>query len=164
MPSQSTTHTLSMIDYDSELQRHQDALRRVLNVRRSDRLLDIGCGAGQTTRDAALIASHGRVMGIDIAEHALREARQLTLAAGIRNVDYVRGDAARHPFQPESVDLVISRFGTMFFSDPVSAFTSIRSVLRPAGQLVMMVWQAAQRNAWAVDRQRPPSIRPVRGR
>jgi SAM-dependent methyltransferase len=140
-----------MIDYDSELQRHHRALWRAVNIRRRDQLLDIGCGAGQTTRDAALTASDGRVLGIDTAEQALRHARQLTLAAGIRNVDYVCGDAERHPFQPESVDLVISRFGTMFFADPVSAFASIRSVLRPAGRLVMMVWQTAQRNEWTLS-------------
>jgi SAM-dependent methyltransferase len=139
-----------MIDYDSELRRHHHALRRAFDVRRRDRVLDIGCGAGQTTRDVALIARDGGVLGIDTAEHALRHARRLTLAAGLRNVDYVCGDAAQPPFQPASVDVAISRFGTMFFADPASAFTNLRGVLRPAARLVMMVWQAAHRNAWAI--------------
>lgn len=142
--------TTPMIDYDSELRRHHRALCRALAVRRRDQVLDIGCGAGQTTRDAALVASDGGVLGIDTAEQALRQARRLTLAAGIRNAGYICGDAARHPFPPESVDVAISRFGTMFFGDPASAFTSIRGALRPAGRLVMMVWQAAHRNAWAI--------------
>jgi SAM-dependent methyltransferase len=141
---------MPMIDYDSELRRHHQAFRRALDVRRRDRVLDIGCGAGQTTRDVALIATDGHVLGIDTAEEGLRHARRLTLAAELRNVDYVCGDAAQHPCPAASVDVAISRFGTMFFADPVSAFTSIRYALRPGGRLVMMVWQAAHRNAWAV--------------
>ncbi len=139
-----------MIDYDSELRRHHHALLRALDVRRRDRVLDIGCGAGQTTRDAARMANDGRVLGIDTAEHALRHARRLTLVAGLGNVHYVCGDAARHPFPPASVDVAISRFGTMFFTDPVPAFTSIRGALRPGARLVMMVWQPAQWNPWAI--------------
>ena len=139
-----------MIDYDSELRRHHHALRRALDVHYRDRVLDIGCGAGQTTRDVALVARDGAALGVDTAERALRQARQLTLAAGLRNVDYVCGDAARLPFRPASVDVAISRFGTMFFADPVSAFANIHGALRPVGRLVMMVWQAAHRNAWAV--------------
>ncbi|MDB4888842.1 MAG: methyltransferase domain protein [Gemmatimonadetes bacterium] len=139
-----------MIDYDSELRRHHHAFLRALDVRPRDRALDIGCGAGQTTRDAARIASDGRVLGIDTSESALRNARRLTLAAGLHNVDYLCGDAAQHPLPPASFDLAISRFGTMFFADPVSAFSNIRRTLRPAGRLVMMVWQAAHRNEWAV--------------
>lgn len=139
-----------MIDYDSELRRHRQALRSALDVRRRDRVLAIGYGAGQTTRDAARIARDGRVLGIDTAEDALRNAQRLTRAAGLHNVDYVCGDAAQHPLPPASVDLAISRFGTMFFTDPVSAFINIRGTLRPVGRLVMMVWQAAHRNAWAV--------------
>ncbi|MEO6529242.1 MAG: methyltransferase domain-containing protein [Gemmatimonadaceae bacterium] len=139
-----------MIDYDSELRRHHHRRRRAFDVHHRDRVLDIGCGTGETTRDAALIATDGRVFGIDTAERALQHARRLTLAAGLRNVDYVCSDASRHPFPPAWVDVVISRFGTMFLADPITAFTSIRGVLRPAGRLVMMVWQAAHRNAWAV--------------
>jgi SAM-dependent methyltransferase len=146
---------LPMIDYDSELRRHHHALRRALRrafgVRRRDRVLDIGCGAGQTTRDAAAIASDGGVIGIDTAEDALRHARRRTRAAGLRNADYVCGDAARPPFAAASFDAAISRFGTMFFPEPARAFAEIRGVLRPTGRLVMMVWQAARDNAWAVS-------------
>ncbi len=139
-----------MIDYDSELRLHHRALLRALDVGRRDRVLDIGCGAGQTTRDVALVATDGSVLGIDIAEQALRKARQITLATGLRNADYACGDAARLPFPSASVDVAMSRFGTMFFADPVPAFSGICSTLRPAGRLVMMVWQAAHRNEWAV--------------
>ena len=113
-----------MIDYDSELRRHHDALRRAtLDVGRRERVLDIGCGTGQTARDVALRATDGSVLGVDTGEQALRHARWLTLAAGLRNVDYVCGDAAHHPFPPASFDVAISRFGTMFFANPVSAFS-----------------------------------------
>lgn len=139
-----------MIDYDSELRHHHQALCRVLDVQRHDRVLDVGCGAGQTTRDVARLASNGGAIGIDTAESALQQARELTFAAGMRNAEYVRGDAARLPFLPASFDVAISRFGTMFFADPAPAFRNIREALRPGGRLAMMVWQAAHNNAWAV--------------
>ncbi len=140
-----------MIDYDSELRHQHVALLRALEVRSSDRVLDIGCGTGQTTREVARIATDGSVCGIDTAELALRNARQCALLDGLRNVQYVRGDAAHLPFAHASVDVAMSRFGTMFFANPISAFTDIYATLRRGrGRLVMMVWQTAQRNAWSV--------------
>ena len=67
-----------------------------------------------------------------------------------RNVTFARADAQVHHFPQQHFDLAISRFGTMFFGDPVAAFSNIGRALRPAGRLVMMVWQARELNEWAV--------------
>ena len=77
-----------MIDYDLELRRHNEALRSAYGIRRSDHVLDIGCGSGQTTREAAQMASEGVVLGIDRSEVMIQRARALTRAAGIKNVEY----------------------------------------------------------------------------
>ena len=139
-----------MIEYDAELVRHHQILLRALYVLPHDRVLDVGCGAGQTTRAVARMASAGQVLGVDTAESALQQARSVTMDARLRNVEYVRADAGHLPLLKETVDLVISRFGTMFFREPVAAFTDIRECMRPDGRLMMMVWQAAQYNTWAV--------------
>jgi SAM-dependent methyltransferase len=77
-------------------------------------------------------------------------ARDLAQAEGLRNVAFQRADAQVHRFPPERFDLAISRFGTMFFDDPVAAFANIGRALRPAGRLVMMVWQGHEHNEWEV--------------
>ncbi|KOU13736.1 methyltransferase [Streptomyces sp. WM6372] len=143
-------HTPGTSGYDAELQRHNEVLRRAAGVRLHDHVLDIGCGTGQTTRQAARRARAGSVLGVDVSEPALGRARELARAEGLRNVTFEQADAQAHRFQQERFDLVISRFGTMFFDDPVAAFANIGRALRPAGRLVMMVWQARERNAWDV--------------
>jgi SAM-dependent methyltransferase len=136
--------------FDSELRPHNERLRAAAAVRRGDRVLDIGCGAGQTTREAARAAAPGTVLGVDVSAPMLERARELTAAEGLDNVTYEHGDAQTHPFAPASVDLAISRFGTMFFADPVAAFANIGRALRPGARLVLLVWQAAERNEWEV--------------
>ena len=138
------------IGYDAELRRHNEALRRACGIQFRDHVLDIGCGAGQTTRQAASAAQAGSALGVDVSAPAIERARALTRAEGLRNVTFERADAQDHRFPAERFDLAISRFGTMFFDDPVAAFVNIRRALRPAGRLVMMVWQAHERNEWDV--------------
>ena len=136
--------------YDAELRRHDEILRRATGVRVHDHVLDIGCGAGRTTRQAARTARQGSAYGVDVSAPAIRRARELARADGLGNVTFAHADAQTHRFPPEGFDLVMSRFGTMFFADPVAAFTNIGRALRPDGRLVMMVWQAAERNEWDV--------------
>jgi SAM-dependent methyltransferase len=138
------------VSYDTELRRHDEVLRRAAGVRVGDHVLDIGCGAGHTTRQAARAAREGDALGVDVSVPAIERARASAAAAGLRNVTFEAGDAQVHPFAPARFDLAISRFGTMFFADPVAAFANIGRALRPAGRLVMMVWQARERNEWAV--------------
>jgi SAM-dependent methyltransferase len=136
--------------YDAELQRHNEVLRRAADVQLGDHVLDIGCGSGQTTREAARAARAGSALGVDVSAPAIERARELARADGLGNVTFERADAQVHGFPAERFDLAVSRFGTMFFDDPGAAFANIRRALRPAGRLVMMVWQAAERNEWAV--------------
>jgi len=110
--------------------------------------VDIGCGAGQTTREAARLARAGSALGVDVSAPAIERARELARVQGMRNVTFERADAQVHPFPREHFDLAISRFGTMFFDDPVAAFTNIRRALRQAARLVILVWQAHERNEW----------------
>jgi ubiquinone/menaquinone biosynthesis C-methylase UbiE len=141
---------MNRVDFDAELQRHNQVLRRSYGIQPDDHVLDIGCGAGQTTRDAAGIASAGSALGVDLSAPMIERARQLADAAGLANVSFERADAAIHPFPPGSFDVAISRFGTMFFAHPVAAFANIQQALRPGGRLVMMVWREHHRNEWSV--------------
>jgi len=136
--------------YDAELRLHNEVLRRACGVRVRDHVLDIGCGTGQTTRQAARTARAGSAHGVDISAPAIERARELARAEGLRNATFGHADAQVHRFPEERFDLAISRFGTMFFDDPGAAFANIGRALRPVGRLVMMVWQASERNEWEV--------------
>jgi ubiquinone/menaquinone biosynthesis C-methylase UbiE len=143
-------HTTGPGGYDAELRRHNDILRAAFGVHFDDHVLDIGCGTGQTTRQAAHTARAGSALGVDVSAPAIERARELARAEGLPNVTFSRANAQVHRFPPERFDLAISRFGTMFFDDPGAAFANISRALRPAGRLVMMVWQAHERNEWDV--------------
>jgi len=138
------------VDYDAELQRHNEVLRAAVGVQLHDSVLDIGCGTGQTTREAARAAEAGSALGVDLSASAIERAREVARAEGLRNVTFEQANAQLYAFPPGHFDLVISRFGTMFFDDPVDAFANIRRALSPAGRLTMMVWQARVDNEWVV--------------
>jgi SAM-dependent methyltransferase len=125
-------------------------LRLAWGVQPREHVLDIGCGSGQTTREVARIARTGSALGVDISAAAIERARELARAQRVRNVTFERADAQIHSFPPERFDLAVSRFGTMFFTDPAAAFGNVGRALRPGGRLIMMVWQAHDRNEWAV--------------
>jgi SAM-dependent methyltransferase len=138
------------MDYDAELRLLNHMLRRAYALRRDDHVLDVGCGTGQTTREAALEAPGGRAVGIDSSAEMIDRARELTKAEGLHNVTFVHADAQNHIFTSEGFDVAISRFGTMFFRDPVAAFANIAHALRREGRLLMMVWQAHELNEWSL--------------
>lgn len=133
------------MDYDDEV------LREAYDICRTDRVLDIGCGTGQTTRDAARVATDGSALGVDTSAAMIARGRELAEAAGLCNVTFERGDAQVHRFAARHFDVAISRFGTMFFDDPIAAFANIRWALRLGGRLVMMVWQDHASNEWSVS-------------
>jgi len=112
------------------------------------KVVDIGCGTGLTTREAARAAAPGRVV-VDVSERMLERACQVTAAERLDNVRYELGDAQVHPFDAAGFDVAISRFGTMFFSDPAAAFANIAAALRPEARLVLLVWQRQEHNEWA---------------
>jgi len=135
--------------YDSELRAHHEHLRAAHRIGPGEAVVDIGCGAGLTTREAARAAAPGRVVGVDVSERMLERARQLTAAERLDNIRYELGDAQVHRFDPAGFDVAISRFGTMFFSDPAAAFANIAAALRPDARLVLLVWQRHEDNEWA---------------
>ena len=134
--------------YDAELARHHRHLLAVMQVGPFDHVLDIGCGAGQTSRDAARMAPNGTVLSIDISAEMIKAARTRSAMAGLENAVFHQADAQTYPFPPMHFDLCISRFGVMFFDDPVTAFTNIGRAMRPDARLVWMVWQSQDRNEW----------------
>lgn len=135
--------------YDAELRRHDERFLAVLDIGPRDRVLDIGCGAGQSTRHAARAAMEGSVLGVDVSEELLLAARRRSAEDGLRNIAFELGDAQIHDFPPAHFDLCISRFGTMFFADPVAAFANIGRAMRPGACLALLVWQDRERNEWA---------------
>src|SRR4051812_9124537 len=149
--------------YDAELRAHHEHLRAAYGITAGDDVLDIGCGTGLTTREAARAAAPGRVLGVDVSARMLERAREVTAAEQLENVRYELGDAQVHRFDPAAFDVAISRFGTMFFSDSAAAFANIAAALRPGARLVLLVWQRPERNEWAQaidaalgDAARPP--------
>ncbi|MFC5183959.1 class I SAM-dependent methyltransferase [Actinomadura harenae] len=117
--------------YDRLNQGMNDPL--LAHVRDGDDVLDIGCGNGQLTRLAARRGASA--LGVDLSEPMLARARERAGAEDVANARFERGDAQVHPFAPASADLMLSRFGIMFFTDPVAAFANIGTALRPGGRL-----------------------------
>lgn len=138
------------MDFEAELQLHNEPLLHACAIRSHEHVLDIGCGTGQTTRDAARHAAAGFALGIDITETMIAAARARAASEGLHNLRFEHDDAQVHGFSPQFFELAMSRYGTMFFADPVAAFRNIRSALRPDGRLVMMVWQAHELNEWSI--------------
>jgi SAM-dependent methyltransferase len=134
--------------YDTAGRHHWQRFLDGRFVSADDRVLDVGCGTGKSTRDAARLAPAGSALGVDLSARMLELARERSAAEGITNVSFEQADAQVHPFAPHGFDLAISSFGAMFFADPVAAFTNIGAALRPGGRLVLLAWQELARNEW----------------
>jgi SAM-dependent methyltransferase len=117
-------------------------------LRHGDRVLDIGCGTGRSTIEAAQAVGGGSALGVDLSGPMIAHARERADAEGVANVEFVHADAQIHSFEPSSVDVVISETGCMFFGDPVAAFSNIGLALRPGGRVGLLVWRELQRNEW----------------
>ena len=114
-----------------------------------EHVLDVGCGFGTTTLAlAAAVGASGRVMGLDISAPLLDRARQRGRDAGAGNVVWRDGDAQVAPLPATHFDLVVSRFGVMFFDDPTAAFANLAGAVKPGGRLCFACWQPAERNPW----------------
>jgi SAM-dependent methyltransferase len=116
-----------------------------LAPRPGERVLDIGCGAGETALDLVrAVAPDGTVVGVDLSAAVLAYARRA--AKGCERVRFVQADAQVYPFEPASFDAAFSRFGVMFFADPTAAFINIRRCLRPNRRLAFVCWRALEEN------------------
>ena len=112
-----------------------------------ERIADVGCGCGATTLAfAQKVGPSGHVFGIDISAPMLARARQIAPAE--MPVDFVLADATVYPFDPASFDLMVSRFGVMFFAQPAVSFANMRRALRPSGRLTFACWREPRDNPW----------------
>jgi SAM-dependent methyltransferase len=112
-----------------------------------ERIVDVGCGCGATTIALAQkVGPAGHVFGIDVSAPMLGRARQLA-PKGLP-VDFELADATVYPFEPASADLLVSRFGVMFFAEPVLSFANMRRALRPSGRMAFACWREPRDNPW----------------
>lgn len=130
------------------LARHSEAVFPSLPVHPGDRVLDVGCGFGDTAiRLATSVGSAGHVVGVDCCDAFLDFARADVRAKGLRNVSFVRADA-EIALPVNQFDFVFSRFGTMFFANPVAGLRNMRKALRPGGRMAHIVWRERIDNPW----------------
>ncbi|MEA3063668.1 MAG: hypothetical protein QOJ27_96 [Sphingomonadales bacterium] len=116
------------------------------------RILDVGCGAGALTLAAA--AEGGQCLGVDISAILIEAARARADRRGVDTAEFVQADAQTHRFEAAGFDALISRFGVMFFADPVAAFRNLRSAMRPGGRLACLAWRAAAENEFMTAAER----------
>ena len=128
---------------------HSDVPLRTLDLRDGARVLDVGCGWGDTAIELAQrVGPAGYVLGLDCCDKFLESGRRDAKAAGLDNVELVAADVQTYRFAPE-FDFCFSRFGMMFFGNPVAAMRNVRSALKPGAQLMFIVWRSLVDNAWA---------------
>jgi ubiquinone/menaquinone biosynthesis C-methylase UbiE len=116
-------------------------------VKAGERVVDIGCGCGATTiAFADKVGASGHVLGVDVSAPMLALARKLTPAAA--PAEFALADATVHAFTPSSFDLLVSRFGVMFFAQPELSFANMRKTLRPGGRVAFACWRTPRENPW----------------
>jgi SAM-dependent methyltransferase len=135
--------------YDDMLSPFVDMLLEAAHVGSGDRVLDVGCGCGATTIAAARAAAPARATGVDLSQRMLARARTDASDAGVENVTFEQADAQVHR-PADTVDVVLSRFGIMFFADPTAAFANLRGAALPNGRLAFVCWQELAANEWLV--------------
>ncbi len=140
-------------EFIEQRERHERMLGRLTarllaaaQIRDGDNVLDIGCGCGDTTILAARAAGSGRALGADFSRIQIAEARRLAAAAGVINARFEVADVQVHPFAAGVFDVVLSKFGVMFFDDPAAAFGNLRKALRRGGRLAFLCWRTREEN------------------
>ncbi len=132
---------------DRQLAPAGEAGMRALAPQPGERILDLGCGSGATTEALSrAVGPDGNVTGADISADQIAVARA---RPGNANADFIVGDAQTHPFEDAAFDALFSRFGCMFFGDPIAAFTNLHRALKPGARAVLVAWRALAMNPWA---------------
>jgi len=127
-----------------------DAALKVASPKPGERVIDIGCGCGDTSiAIARTVGETGEVLGIDVSQPMLDVARSLAARAGYGHLAFRNDDASRAAL-PANTDLLFSRFGVMFFSEPSAAFAHLRRSLRKSGRCVFVCWRTPRDNPWAM--------------
>jgi len=124
-----------------------DLLLARSEVRAGESVLEIGCGTGAATVPfAEAVGQSGQVVGVDISEPMLAGARKRIAESGLGNITLLQADAQVHCFEPNRFDLITSRFGVMFFADPIAAFTNLLPAARAGGRLCFVCWAPLPEN------------------
>ncbi|MCT7373739.1 class I SAM-dependent methyltransferase [Chelativorans salis] len=130
------------------LTHHSAKVLPALEVRKGDRVVDVGCGFGDTAIDLARrVGPAGSVLGVDCCDAFLDYGRRDAETAGIDNVAFIEADVQTYPFEPVH-DFCFSRFGTQFFENPVAGLRNMRAALKPGGTMTMIVWRTIDDNPW----------------
>jgi SAM-dependent methyltransferase len=141
------------VNYQRELDTCFSAVNKRLfeytKIKTGEKLLDIGCGtAGLTLEISNQVGSAGHVTAVDISrvllDYAIERARKMDK----ENIDFILADAQNHIFEPGRFDSVLSRFGVMFFNDPVAAFRNLADALQPGGRIIFACWAEIELNPW----------------
>ncbi len=143
--------------FDAGVARYLAPFLAAAAIEPASRVLDVGCGTGETTREAARLAHAGHATGVDLSGRMLELARHS--AAGLANVDFAQLDAQVADLG--RYDRVISRTGVMFFGDPVAAFTNLARALEPGGRMALAVWQGYPEQEWIGSFRRAVGARPL---
>ncbi|WP_242582378.1 class I SAM-dependent methyltransferase [Amycolatopsis sp. 195334CR] len=131
--------------FDAGVEAYRERFLAAAAIESTSAVLDVGCGTGQMTREAA--KAGGRALGVDLSSPMIELARDR--ARAVPNAEFLQADAQIHPFPEASFDRVISRHGAMFFGDAEAAFANLARALRPGGRMVLLSWQPGDRNEWA---------------
>jgi SAM-dependent methyltransferase len=134
--------------FDRSVAAYHEKLMVTAAITDRDRVLDVGCGTGQTTRDAARAATSGSALGVDLSARMVELARRRAAEEGVDNASFEQVDAQIHPFPPAAFDVAISRTGAMFFGDLIAAFANIGHAVVRGGRLVLVAWQPLPANEW----------------
>jgi SAM-dependent methyltransferase len=114
-----------------------------------EHVIDIGCGCGATILALAeRVGPAGSVLGLDVSKPMAARARERIAASGLANARVILSDAATHDFGQVGADLLFSRFGVMFFADPIAAFANLHRAMRPGGRLLCVAWRPLAENPW----------------
>ncbi|OZM83553.1 class I SAM-dependent methyltransferase [Pseudonocardia sp. MH-G8] len=134
--------------FDAGVARYLQPFLDAAAIEPTSHVLDVGCGNGLVTREAARRASRGSVTGVDLSTRMLDLARRRAAQEGLANVRFLQADAQVADLGEARYDRIVSRNGVMFFGDPVAAFSNLARALAPGGRLVLLVWQTMADNPW----------------